>query len=85
MATLITFGIKDKDGVWRNYTASLDDNTNEWGKNVNIWLEQSKEQRERKENRTFVGSGKVVWTDGKVTKAEQKQPISQEADDDLPF
>jgi hypothetical protein len=91
MSTLLSIGIKDSNGQWKNYTVSINDETNDYGKNVAIWEEQTKEQREAKEQKNFCGNGKVVWTDGKVVKAEQKpQPIEgiskEEKDDDgLPF
>jgi len=89
MSTLLSIGIKDSNGQWKNYTVSINDETNDYGKNVSVWEEQTKEQREAKEQKNFVGNGKVVWTDGKVSVAEQKpQPmkdIPSTGNDSLPF
>lgn len=89
MSTLISLGIKQQDGSWKNYTVSVSDQTNDFGKNVSVWEEQTKEQREAKAPKNFCGGGKVVWTDGNISVAEQKpQPIEgipQSQEDDLPF
>lgn len=76
-------------------TVSISDETNKWGQNVSAYVSQTKEQREAKMNRFYVGNGKVFWTDGKITKAEKKEqgngPVSQPSDnsdqypDELPF
>ena len=34
-------------------------------------MSQSKEEREAKEAKTYIGNGKVVWTDGVITKADK--------------
>jgi len=88
MSTLLSVGIKQKDGSYKNYTIGINDETNDWGKNVSVWEEQTKEQRDAKEQKNFCGNGKVVWTDGKVVLAEKKpQPSEavQPDNDGLPF
>ena len=53
-----------------------------------MYEEQTKEQREAKVKRVYIGNGKIFWTDGKINKAE---PIEQASvsvtgpQDDLPF
>jgi hypothetical protein len=84
MSTLISLGMKQADGSYKNYTVSINDETNQWGQNVSMWEEQTKEEREAKANRTYVGNGKVVWTDGNVVKAEPKVE-TETAENDLPF
>ena len=93
MATLMGLSIdvtkidKSKlvNGKYLNLTVSVQDETNQWGQNVSAYHEQSKEEREAKSNRNYLGNGKVFWTDGNVTKAEQKQAEATEETDDLPF
>jgi hypothetical protein len=72
MATLISLSIKTKAGIYENYTISVSDETDQYGNNVAMWVEQNTEQRQRKEKRTYVGNGKVIWTDGKAVLAEKK-------------
>lgn len=71
MSTLLNIGIKQNDGSYKNYTLSLNDETNGYGQNVSVWESQSKEQQEAKQQRNFVGNGKVVWTDGNVKVADK--------------
>lgn len=91
MATLATLSIdlskvnKEKlyKGQYLNLTISLNDETSQYGKNVSAHEEQSKEEREAKEKKNYVGNGKIVWTDGKVTLAEKEAPKKE--DTNLPF
>jgi hypothetical protein len=67
---------------------SINDDTDNYGNNIQVTEPQTKEHREAKEQRTFYGNGKVFWTDGKSTKAEKKEttaPSSNDVKDDLPF
>lgn len=77
MATLINFSLKQEDGTYKYYTASINDQLDKFGNNVAITLQQTKEQREAKEKRVYVGNGKVAWTDGKiqVAKKEEETPF----------
>lgn len=87
MSTLLSVGIKQQDGSYKNYTISINDETNQWGKNVAVWDEQTKEEREAKKDKNFCGNGRVVWTDGNVVKAEFTELPKEmnEKESDLPF
>jgi hypothetical protein len=88
MSSLGSISIKTKDGVYKNYTLSISDETNEYGQNLSMYEEQTKEQREAGEKRKYIGNGKIFWTDGKVTKAEAVEKATAstaEVDADLPF
>ena len=97
MATLLGLSIdvtkidKSKlvNGKYLNLTVSVQDETNQYGQNVSAYHEQTKEEREAKANRNYLGNGKVFWTDGNVTKAITPLPDemnqTSEAQDDLPF
>tara|TARA_R110000868_G_scaffold328628_1_gene589448 strand:- start:70 stop:363 length:294 start_codon:yes stop_codon:yes gene_type:complete len=78
--------VKGKKGVYYNFTISVNDETNQFGQNVAAFDSQTKEEREAKKPKQYIGNGKVVWTDGKSTKAEQEAPV-QDSDNnvDLPF
>jgi hypothetical protein len=78
--------IKGKDGaVYYNLTISVSDETR-YGNNVAITDSQTKEEREAKKQKTYLGNGKVVWTDGNIVLAEKEVQVEQPADnDDLPF
>ena len=75
MSSLISIGIKGKDGKYKNYTIAVNDEPNEYGQNVSMYVEQTKEERDAKKKRQYVGNGKVVWTDGTIvsTKAQKQE------------
>ena len=73
-------------------TISTNDDSDQYGQNVSSYISQTKEEREAKKNRFYVGNGKVFWNNGKVTngvKAEQAEstPAANDDSDDsgLPF
>ena len=72
-------------------TISIGEETNTYGQNLSAYVSQSKEQREAKKEKYYVGNGKVFWTDGKISVAVKKEevheakPIQNEVEDDLPF
>jgi hypothetical protein len=79
--------IYEKDGKkYLSLQISVNDET-KYGNNVSIAIGQTKEQREAKVDKTYLGNGKVVWTDGKITVADkQDQPqMKSSQKDDLPF
>jgi len=87
---LKTVRAKGEKGI--SITVSIQDETNQWGQNVSGYVSQTKEQREAKKDKFYVGNGKVFWTDGKVVKAEKKVAnvqgggfIEFDNPDDLPF
>lgn len=85
MSALGQISLKQADGSYKNLTISISDSTNPYGQNISIYEEQTKEEREAKKPRKYVGNGKIFWTDGNVSVAEKRQTESAPADDDLPF
>lgn len=77
--------IKGKKGTYLNLTVSVNNELDNYGNNASCYISQSKEEREAKANRTYLGNGKVAWTDGTITKAQQRaQPEPYHQNDDLP-
>jgi len=77
--------IKGKDGaVYYNLTISVSDETR-YGNNVAITDSQTKEEREAKKPKNYLGNGSVVWTDGNIVLAEKEVVQELPATDDLPF
>ncbi len=80
---------KDEKGI--EITISTNDDSNQFGQNVSSYVSQTKEQREAKKDKFYVGNGKVFWTDGKVSVGVKKEethhatPITEDDNDDLPF
>ena len=86
---LKTIRAKKEKGL--SITFSIDDKTNQYGQNVSAYASQTKEQREAKAKKYYVGNGSLVWTDGtikvaeKVDKNQQQSAPAVVSDDDLPF
>jgi hypothetical protein len=91
MSSLFSFGIKQKDGTYKNYTGSINDKTDQYGNNVSIFESQTKEERDAKAKKNYIANGKVVWTDGVIQVAEKKATTfssnakAEHPLDDLPF
>lgn len=84
MSALISMGFKQPDGSYKNYTIAINDESNKFGQNVSMYEEQTKDQREAKAPKKYIGNGKVFWTDGKIVKAS-KEDNNTPSDEKLPF
>lgn len=84
---LKTVSAKGEKGV--SLTISASDESNQYGQNVSAYVSQSKEDREAKKQKYYVGNGKVFWTDGKISVAVKSESGASEgalaSADDLPF
>ena len=84
--------IEGKNGAkYYNFDIIVNDEPDKFGKDVVITAGQSKEEREAKEKRVYIGSGKTMWT-GESKKsaspaAQTTETNTTQADDgsDLPF
>lgn len=93
MALLASIGIKQQDGSYKNYTISITDELDKNNNNVSMFVEQTKEDRDNKVKRKFVGNGRVFWHNGSVktykecgSAAPQQQTAANNIiDDDLPL
>jgi hypothetical protein len=80
-----------RDGaVYYNCTLNINDDANQWGQNVSLTDSQTKEERDAKKPKTYLGNGKVVWNDGKITNAVKTDNVevkatTVESDDSFPF
>ena len=78
------------NGKYLNIQISVNENTDNYGNNVGITIGQTKEEREAKSKKTYIGNAKVVWTDGSINVAEKVQQnegkgAKSESEDLLPF
>jgi hypothetical protein len=69
-------------GKYVNVTLSVNDEDDKFGNNVSLWQSQSKEEREAKASRNFLGNGKKLWSDDSKP---QGKASTQAKDDILPF
>ena len=73
-------------GQYLNLTVATRDELSQYGQNVSVFNAQSKEEREAKTNKTYIGNGKVVWTDGNIKTARDLAPAETETlDSNLEF
>jgi hypothetical protein len=111
MSTLINASIKtselkkiDKNKIIKGekdsyipITISINDESR-YGKNVSITIAQDQDERANNATKQYLGNGSVIWTDGKVVKAQkeesnqgggfelvQAKSINNDDIDDLPF
>jgi hypothetical protein len=82
-----------KKGKYLPITITLNDEVDQFGNQGPVIVDQTKEEREAKVAKTYLGNVKVVWTNGDNVAApprdgqpqQQVQPAKQEVEDDLPF
>jgi CRISPR/Cas system Type II protein with McrA/HNH and RuvC-like nuclease domain len=83
--------VKKKGEKGINIDISINEEVNDYGQNLSAYVSQTKEQRDAKVKRYYVGNGKCFWTDGKIEVAKKKEvheatPMDgEEEHDDLPF
>lgn len=85
--------VKGEKDSYVPLTISVNDDSR-YGQNVSVFVQQSKEERDAKQEKHYVANGAVIWTDGTIKLAEkeggntqtQSTPASTGSlDDDLPF
>ena len=80
-----------KKGKYLPVTITLNDEVDQFGNQGPIVVAQTKEEREAKQNKTYLGNVQVVWTNGDNVAAAPRQDQPQQAQaqpepaDDLPF
>ena len=81
-----------KKGKYLPITITLNDDIDQFGNQGPVVVEQTKEEREAKASKTYLGNVKVVWTNGNnvATAPRDNQPqagptASAAAKEDLPF
>ena len=83
-----------KKGKYLPITITLNDELDQFGNQGPVVVEQTKEERDAKAPKTYLGNVKVVWTNGDNVAVAPRtdQPVAQAAPaaaaapvDDLPF
>ena len=85
--------IEGKKGKYLPITITLNDDVDQFDNNGPVVVQQSKEEREAKTEKVYLGNVKVVWTNGENVAAAPRdggpapaQPAAAAAPvDDLPF
>lgn len=76
--------ITGEKGTYANITVSVNDEEDKFGNNVSCWEGQTKEEREAKADRNFLGNGKIVWSD-KGSQSSKTATKKATVHDNLPF
>jgi hypothetical protein len=85
---------KGKKGSYLPITITINDELGNYGDNGPIIVEQTKEERDAKVDKVYLGNVKVVWTNGNNVDTAPKEgapagspppPPPAPVDDDLPF
>ena len=83
-----------KKGKYLPITITINDETDQFGNQGPVTVQQTKEERDAKTAKTYLGNVKVVWTNGDNVAVAPRtdQPVAQAAPaaaaapvDDLPF
>ncbi len=90
--------ITGKKGKYLPITITLNDEVDQFGNQGPVIVDQTKEEREAKVAKTYLGNVKVVWTNGdnvaaaprqdqpeQTKQVQMAQPSSAAPEDDLPF
>ena len=83
--------IVGKKGKYLPIVITVNDDIDQFGNQGPVVVDQSKEEREAKVAKTYLGNIKVVWTNGEFPEPapyegqQQQQAPPAKVDDDLPF
>ena len=80
---------KGQKGYHLDLIVSLNDEDDKYGNRASCWQGQTKEEREAKIDRNFLGNGKVIWEDDPVSTGPEERGAygagNTISDDDVPF
>ena len=80
-----------KKGKYLPITITLNDEVDQFGNQGPVVVEQTKEERDAKAPKTYLGNVKVVWTNGSNVEPAPRDmnsapaPDPAQAEEDLPF
>ena len=79
-----------KKGKYLPITITINDEVDQFGNQGPVIVQQSKEEREAKSEKVYLGNAKVVWTNGDNVDVAPREnaaapPVQAQPVDDLPF
>lgn len=80
--------VKGEKGTYLNITISINDEVDQYKNIASIYESQSKEEREAKANRVYLGNGREIWSSegGSTAKsAPAPAPTPTVEEENLPF
>ena len=80
---------KGKKGRYLPISITINDEPDQFGNQGPVIVDQTKEEREAKTEKTYLGNVKVVWTNGafpeRVNEGQPQAKPQTVAEEDLPF
>ena len=80
---------KGKKGRYLPISITINDEPDQFGNQGPVIVDQTKEEREAKTEKTYLGNVKVVWTNGvfpdRATEGQPQAKPEKVAEEDLPF
>lgn len=80
--------VKGEKGTYLNITIAINDEVDQYGNQAGIYESQSKEERESKAKKNYLGNGKIAWSSegGSTAKsAPAPAPTPAVEEENLPF
>jgi hypothetical protein len=80
--------VKGEKGTYLNITISINDEVDQYGNQAGIYESQTKEERESKVKKNYLGNGKIAWSSDGGTpakKAPAPAPTPSVEEENLPF
>lgn len=82
--------INGKKGKYLPITITLNDEVDQFGNQGPVSVQQSKEEREAKTEKVYLGNVKVVWSNGDnvapvIDRSNQGSVVTNKVEEDLPF
>lgn len=80
--------VKGEKGTYLNITIAINDEVDQYGNQAGIYESQSKEERESKVKKNYLGNGKIAWSSegGSTAKsAPAPAPTPTVEEENLPF
>jgi len=86
--------IEGKKGKYLPIVVTINDEVDQFGNQGPLTMAQTKEEREAKAPKTYLGNVQVVWTNGRNVEVTPRQdqptkpqptPVVKEVGEDLPF
>lgn len=80
--------VKGEKGTYLNITIAINDEIDQYGNQAGIYESQSKEERESKAKKNYLGNGKIAWSSegGSTAKsAPAPAPTPTVEEENLPF
>ena len=78
--------IEGKKGKYLPITITVNDDPDQFGNQGPVIVDQTKEEREAKAQRNYLGNGKVIWTNDIIKLAEREAAVNTPVEsNDLPF